>query len=367
MRSVAQNALVSSDMERSWHFLGCKTRLLPWIESIFLELVSDCQDPVIAELFAGTCAVSRRFVQRGVRVFTNDFLYSSYVIQKAYLEPWEAGTEEEVRDVLAKLNAHVDHQARPGFLHKTYTPSESGRMFFTEENAARLDEARAQLERARASMTDKAYWVALACIVQATAIAANGAGQQGAYLKAYKSAARRRVVLSFDKLGAVPHSVPGVECRCEGALEAAERAAQVSDVVYLDPPYNNRQYGRSYHLLETVARGDAPSVFGKVGVREDRPLSAFCSVRTAPVALREIVGRVARAPGRRAKHLVLSYSSQGILDQATIMAALREHGEVTLHATSIPRFASHRLGDTVVNEVEEWLFVLGFANAASNA
>ena len=35
------------------------------------------------------------------------------------------------------------------------------------------------------------------------------------------------------------------------------------DILYLDPPYNARQYCTNYHVLETIARYDAPELKGK--------------------------------------------------------------------------------------------------------
>ena len=32
------------------------------------------------------------------------------------------------------------------------------------------------------------------------------------------------------------------------------------DVVYLDPPYNHRQYSGNYHILETIAKNDKPKI-----------------------------------------------------------------------------------------------------------
>jgi adenine-specific DNA-methyltransferase len=32
------------------------------------------------------------------------------------------------------------------------------------------------------------------------------------------------------------------------------------DVVYLDPPYNERQYSANYHVLETIAKYDNPQI-----------------------------------------------------------------------------------------------------------
>lgn len=35
-----------------------------------------------------------------------------------------------------------------------------------------------------------------------------------------------------------------------------------ADLVYIDPPYNSRQYCDAYHLLENVAVWNKPKVYG---------------------------------------------------------------------------------------------------------
>ena len=38
------------------------------------------------------------------------------------------------------------------------------------------------------------------------------------------------------------------------------------DVVYLDPPYNNRQYSKNYHVLNYLARYEDMELRGKTGL-----------------------------------------------------------------------------------------------------
>jgi adenine-specific DNA-methyltransferase len=54
------------------------------------------------------------------------------------------------------------------------------------------------------------------------------------------------------------------------------------DILYIDPPYNSRQYGSNYHLLETVSRYDSPNIYGKTGIRPyDDVKSKYCQKRNA--------------------------------------------------------------------------------------
>src|SRR5262249_48204824 len=99
------------------------------------------------------------------------------------------------------------------------------------------------------------------------------------------------------------------------------------DVLYVDPPYNDREYAANYHVLEAVAWRpvlDAAALaafeartYGKTGLRPYEK-SAFCTPRRCAVAFRDLVA------GARARHVVVSYNEEGILSRAEIEAALKD-------------------------------------------
>lgn len=96
--------------------------------------------------------------------------------------------------------------------------------------------------------------------------------------------------------------------------EALERFAGQYSVVYADPPYTRDHYSRFYHVLETIARRDNPSIARNPGsvknelsrglYRDDRHQSPFCIKSQAAGAFRELF--VAAAAG--GANMVLSYS-----------------------------------------------------------
>ena len=125
------------------------------------------------------------------------------------------------------------------------------------------------------------------------------------------------------------------------------------DVLYIDPPYNTRQYITNYHLLETIARYDTPSIHGKTGLRdyEESEKSAYCSKTTCLSALTDLVKKA------DAKHIVLSYSNEGILSPDEILSVLSSRGEASLSsAVDYQRFKSHSRGEKKDKCVKELLF-----------
>lgn len=76
-----------------------------------------------------------------------------------------------------------------------------------------------------------------------------------------------------------------------------------ADLVYIDPPYNSRQYCDAYHLLENVARWEKPEVFG-VARKMDRSTmkSKYCT-QSATEAFEQLIGDI------KAKYILLSYNN----------------------------------------------------------
>lgn len=85
-------------------------------------------------------------------------------------------------------------------------------------------------------------------------------------------------------------------------------------VVYADPPYTRDHYSRFYHVLETMARRDNPSIARSPGssddelsrglYRDDRHQSPFCIRSQAPGAFRDLF-KLASQTGAQ---MVVSYS-----------------------------------------------------------
>jgi len=66
------------------------------------------------------------------------------------------------------------------------------------------------------------------------------------------------------------------------------------DILYLDPPYNSRQYAANYFILELVAEGwfgtKKPIISGKTGMRNyDHQLSEYCYKGRATRALDHLI------------------------------------------------------------------------------
>lgn len=64
-----------------------------------------------------------------------------------------------------------------------------------------------------------------------------------------------------------------------------------ADVVYIDPPYNSRQYSRFYHVLETLTKWDKPKLHGVALKPAPENMSDYCR-SSAKTKLAELVSDI---------------------------------------------------------------------------
>ena len=337
-------------------YIGCKTNLLPHIEDVVLTNVA--RKGVFCDLFAGTHSVAAHFKKLGFQIISNDLLCLAYVFGRALIQSNEAptftklthlpdalpsglfdGTETylKVLNYLNRLDGVPD-----GFIRNAYCPdgdNEYNRRYLSDRNGKKVDAIRQRIEAWRQDdlITEDEYYILLLSLLEAVSKVTNISGTYGAYLKEWD--ARTYKELTLKPIASIPsdkeHAVYQEDAnRLVGQIEC--------DVLYIDPPYNSRQYITNYHLLETIARYDNPDVYGKTGLRRysEAEKSAYCSRRAC---LRAFAALISRAT---AKHIVVSYNSEGIMDEAEIRDVLREKGEMT---TFIPieyrRFKSNSSGE----------------------
>jgi len=349
-------------------YIGNKTKLLDFIRRTLRArgIVSGTAvDP-----FSGTASVARALKRWGFHVTASDIMEFAQVFAKAYVEADAAPDFRPLAGlagirhatpagVIAHLNALPP---APSFIHEHYAPAggeglRHGRMYFTPENAARIDAIRTRLEDWRASrMIDEAgFDYLLAALLEAADRVANTTGVYAAFVKTWQSNARRQLTLR------VPDVTSGRPSRAlrTDALELV-RQLEPFDLLYLDPPYNARQYAGYYHIPEVIAQGwfDGPiRMRGKTGlIADDDKRSDWSRSSRAAGAFERLVATA------RWSRLVMSYNAEGIIPEQTIEHVLRQYGRAATYRRYGRRYRRYRsdadsdtrryLGD----EVDEYLY-----------
>lgn len=307
-------------------FIGSKFALLPFITEVVDRCCPDAR--TAADLFAGTGVVAYALAVRGLAVVAGDNLYSCYVPLRAFLT---GGAETRPDRVAGLLRTLAALPGKRGYVWENY-----GGRYFTEENAARIDAIREQIAAwAAGGVVDAAEEaMLLTSLLYAADKVANTCGQYDAYLKhlgreAYSPDGTHLVDASVYRpltLG-MPVPAPGGHRHRVFLGDANELVRRVEvDLLYLDPPYNTRQYIDNYHVLENIARWERPPLYGKTRkFRREAHKSRYSRRGEAARALAELVRDA------RCRHILLSYSAEGILPHETLVRILETRGDVAVY------------------------------------
>ena len=111
-----------------------------------------------------------------------------------------------------------------------------------------------------------------------------------------------------------------------------------SDIVYIDTPYNNRQYAANYHLMENIARNDKPDLAGKTKIFDWSSLrSDYAMKKNALKAMEDLLQNI------NATHVILSYNDDGIISIDELIELMRKNsidGKVDIEYINYRKYKS---------------------------
>lgn len=341
-------------------FMGKKTKLLDFIHSN-TPVVNLSAEKTFFDFFSGTATVGRSFKEEGFQVSSSDILYFSYVLQKAYIENtgvplfahFMTKTDDGYKEAVKYLNSLPEVE---GYVYNNFTTGgtqnlQKPRMFFTPNNGKKIDAIRTEIETlfTAKKISENEYFILLATLIESVSLFANVSGVYAAFLKTYDP---RSVKTFFVK--ELDLSVVGPEGKAYNEDSSTLLSQIDTDILYLDPPYNARQYAPNYHVLETISRYDNPVANGVAGIRDYGDLkSDFCNKVKALLLLEKI------ATEATYKHLLLSYNSEGLMQQEEILDVLSKFGKVSLKEKDYRRFRSNNNGSSATKpQIVEHLYVL---------
>lgn len=311
------------------NYIGSKQSLLDFLETTIEEFTGYKEGDgfVFGDLFAGTGVVGQRYKEKGHSVISNDIQYYSYVLNKHYIE-----NIPELDDSLLEYFNNLNPVK--GFIYNNYCEgSGSGRNYFTNENGMKCDAVRIELERLyrAGEINDNLYFYYLASLINSIDKYANTASVYGAFLKHIKKPAQKEFILELLPVG---NGNIG-KVYNEDINELIKKVG--GDVLYIDPPYNNRQYCSNYHVLETIAKYDTPKLRGVTGLRDETyQKSKYCSKRTVIDIFEDLIKNA------DFKYIILSYNNEGLMDLKTIKDIMSKYGEYDFFTKEYRRFKADR-------------------------
>ncbi len=340
------------------NYIGSKFSLIDFLKSSIaktLEINGEERTPnelIFADLMSGTGIVSSSFKQDGYSIIANDIQYYSYVITKHLIENGNNLDESRCMQLIDELN---NIEGVEGFIYRNYCyegteGQEFRRMYFTEYNAKKCDAIRIAIEEKYKAgiISESEYFFLLGSLINSIDKYANTASVYGAYLKKLKKSALKEM-----KLEPLPIIYGQGNCKVYNE-DINELIKNISgDILYLDPPYNARQYCTNYHLLETIARYDNPVIHGKTGLREyaDQK-SAFCMKSKVEKAFAELIKNA------KFKYIFLSYNNEGLMSCDTIERIMKKYGKYKLFIQDHRRFKADNARETKADMTVEYLHCL---------
>ena len=327
-------------------YLGNKYKLLPFITKVVDKECSDIQS--IADIFAGTGAVSSAFTDK--IIITNDLMYSNYICNYAWFGS-ETYNQQTIIDYVVHYNSLVK-------LKDNYMTDNFADTYFSRDDCAKIGYIREDIEKnyKKKNINDRERAILITSLLYAMDKIAKTCGHYDAYRKGAEYDKPMELLVPL----AERHNNPNNRCYNEDANNLV--GSINADLVYIDPPYNSRQYCDAYHLLENVARWEKPEVFGVARKMDRTKLKSKYCTKSAAEAFEDLVGNIT------SKYILLSYNnmaekgndrSNAKISDEDILRILENKGTVKVFSESYKPFTT---GKSDISENEERLFLCTVTN-----
>ena len=319
-------------------YTGSKAKLLDWI----IQLINkECEGEIFLDIFAGTGVVAASASKHFDHIILNDILHSNNIIYKAFFDPRE-WDKNKLQSLLERYNQIKSHELKENFFSENF----QGKYFGDE--AKIIGFIREDIESRRDNLNEKEYCMLLASLLYSIDKISNTVGHYDAYIQRPPNNKKFQIKLIN------PINIKKVEIFKEDANLLARQIK--ADIVYIDPPYNSRQYSRFYHLLETLIKWDKSKLFGVAMKPEPENMSEYCKVK-APEVFKKLIQDL------NCKYIVVSYnntynsksnSSKNKIQLEEIKKILRNKGKTKTFERSHKYFNS---GKTSFDNHKEFIFI----------
>ena len=268
-------------------YLGNKFKLLGFIADIINEKCGEIES--LCDIFAGTGVVGQKFNDKKMKIISNDILYSNFIPLKTFL----GSTSLDFNQIKAK----IDHLNQLKFRSENYFSINYGDKYFTQKNANKIGAIREEIEKIAKNANEK--FALITSLIYATDKIANTVGHYDAYRK------------KMDMLQPLQLLIPDVHTENNINNEIYKEDANLlikkisCDVLYIDPPYNSRQYCDTYHLLENLASWEKPGLYGKARKMNRAHLKSDYCLKSASKAFADLI------KSAKCKYILVSYNNTG--------------------------------------------------------
>jgi len=347
------------------NYIWSKKSLLEFLEVSINSIVKE-KNYIFSDLFAWTWIVWRYFKEKWHRVIANDLQYYSFVLNKNYI--WNHkilscfDLQKEIPELFVTdlhnnqnlVLKYLDNlKWKKWFIYKNYSVWwtewwEFERMYFSDENALKCDAIRGKIDKWKKDekITDDEYYFLLASLLESIDKVANTASVYWAFLKKLKKSAEKIMVLQPAEF--YLNDKNNYEVFNKNINDLILESSH--GVVYLDPPYNHRQYSWNYHILETIAKNDDPEIRWKTWMRDcSEQKSAYCKKAEVKKSFEDLIKNI------DAKYIFLSYNCEWLLTLEEIKEIMGSRWEYWVFKKDYRRFKADTDRNFKKDSVVEYL------------
>lgn len=334
-------------------YIGNKSRLIGFIEECLKDFNIHYNNCKVYDLFSGTGSVSEFFLKNDCKVLSCDNM--NYAIAEQYRRLYfrkeprfnelkKTIGYEKLDDILKYLNSLEGNEGY--FFENFCEEGKYKRRFFSSSNAKKIDAIRNKIDEWKDILPYEKYIFLVGILMNSADFVSNTAGTYGAYLKIWRSMALKELKLEkpeFINSGEIKMYVSDV-------IDFVKEQNK-ADIVYLDPPYNTRQYPAYFSALESIVVNDNQVLNGKTGLRNyEKQKSKFSIKKDVKEEFEKLINNI------KSDYIVMSYSTEGILDSNFIIEVLKRKGKTKMYNTSYRRFKTNAWTEKNTN-LKEILFI----------
>lgn len=325
-------------------YIGSKARMLNFIDEVIKK--EKIEFSSFFDLFGGTGIVGDYFNNQKTKVYVNDLLKSNYLSYLAWFGN-DKIDKKKLEDIINKYNSLKN-------LKDNYFSINFGDTYFSKNNCKRIGYIREDIENKYLNneINTRERAILITSLLYAMDKIANTVGHYDAYRK--NGDLDKKLELCMLDLKSNTNNKNN-KIFNEDSNELVRNIK--ADIVYIDPPYNSRQYSDAYHLLENVATWEKQEVFGVAKkMKRNGIKSKYCSV-SAPLAFKDLIENI------NAKYIIVSYNNMGTkgagrsqakISDEDIMNTLSSKGKVKVYETDFNQFNT---GKTHIDNHKERLFI----------
>lgn len=324
-------------------YLGSKYKLLGFIEDVVNE---NCRGiETVSDIFAGTGSVAYNFNKNGKKVIVNDILLSNYTSYQTWF------SDQEVN--MKKLSKIINELNNLSSINENYVSENFGGKYFSYDNSLKIGAIREEIERLTEIVNTREKSILLTSLMYAVDKCANTCGHYDAYRR--KLDALEPIELLLPRQILIKENIHNEIYRKDANQLVKELNV---DLTYIDTPYNSRQYGDAYHLLENIIEWKKPKVEGvaKKMINRSNIKSAYCTVK-APQMFEDLISNI------NSRYILVSYNnmaqkgvgrSNAKISNEEIIESLSKVGKVKIFDTDYKIFTT---GKTSIQGHKELLYL----------